>query len=156
MYAFLNWGFIDLLTWNLSQVKCVVRGDLMHNYGTTKKADIIVHHMYIVSQRKRRYIWNERFKLMKSFVDISVTYFLVKLMFSTGTFWCFLGYVTLCKKVIILQLIAMSQSIRRQSILPDHRAVIRGSNPAKIRRPSADFAPILDSSGGDPANLTRS
>ena len=26
----------------------------------------------------------------------------------------------------------------------------------KIRRPSADLAPILDSSGGDPANLTRS
>ena len=39
---------------------------------------------------------------------------------------------------------------------PDHRAVIRGSNPAKIVRPSADLAPILDSSGGDPANLTRS
>ena len=43
-----------------------------------------------------------------------------------------------------------------QNRSPDHRAVIRGSNPAKIRRPSADLAPILDSSGGDPANLTRS
>ena len=43
-----------------------------------------------------------------------------------------------------------------QNRSPDHRAVIGGSNPAKIRRPSADLAPILDSSGGDPANLTRS
>ena len=39
---------------------------------------------------------------------------------------------------------------------PDHCTVIRRSNPAKIRWPSADLAPILDSSGGDPANLTRS
>ena len=44
----------------------------------------------------------------------------------------------------------------RQNRSPDHRAVIRGSNPAKIRRPSADLAPILDSPGCDPANLTRS
>ena len=43
-----------------------------------------------------------------------------------------------------------------QNRSPDHRAVIGGSNPAKIRRPSADLAPILDSFGGDPANLTRS
>ena len=41
----------------------------------------------------------------------------------------------------------------RQNRSPDHRVVIGGSNPAKIRRPSADLAPILDSSGGDPANL---
>ena len=33
---------------------------------------------------------------------------------------------------------------------------IRGSNPAKILWWSADFEPILHSSGGDPANLTRS
>ena len=41
----------------------------------------------------------------------------------------------------------------------DRRITMRWSGARilqKFRRPSADLAPILDSSGGDPANLTRS